>query len=502
MDKKIFTTRVRTNLSGVLQMTQTIEGIMMTGDNAANQIIVELYDENGKVEIANSEGTKIYGYFIRGDGYTVEVPGEVEDGNAKVIVPEVVYAVSGTVSIAVRLLEGPHTVIDGDISYIAWDTKMCIAALSCYIQTTETNSLIDPTHHIPDVQELLEYIDVLNQERALITEEEGLRVLAESGRVTAEEARVAAEQERVNAESERVSAESEREAAETARETSEGERETAEAARETSEGERETAETARETAEAARETAQAERNAKIDGMTVAAVELNPYSAPTATITEVSGHKHIIFGLSPGDPFVIARTFASVAEMETYSGTDVRVGQFVIIASTVEDPDNAKMYVKTSNGWSFVTDLSGAQGIQGPRGFTGNGISSTVLNQDYTLTIYFTDGDSYTTPNPIRGIQGETGNGIALIEFNDDYSLTITMDDGISYTTNPIRGETGATGETGNGIANIIRNADYTLTIVMTDGTSYTTPPIKGEPGAAGTEFTYDSEDQSLLITYY
>lgn len=50
---------------------------------------------------------------------------------------------------------------------------------------------------------------------------------------------------------------------------------------------------------------------------------------------------------------------------------------------------------------------GPQGIQGPQGepgAAGRGIQSTVLNEDYTLTITFDDGSSYTTPS-IRGADG-------------------------------------------------------------------------------------------------
>jgi hypothetical protein len=50
---------------------------------------------------------------------------------------------------------------------------------------------------------------------------------------------------------------------------------------------------------------------------------------------------------------------------------------------------------------------GEQGIQGNKGDTGNGIASVVLNADYTLTVTFTDGTSYTTPS-IRGEKGEKG----------------------------------------------------------------------------------------------
>ena len=46
-------------------------------------------------------------------------------------------------------------------------------------------------------------------------------------------------------------------------------------------------------------------------------------------------------------------------------------------------------------------------VPGEKGDTGNGIKSTIMNDDYTLTIEFTDGTSYTTPS-IRGEKGATG----------------------------------------------------------------------------------------------
>lgn len=121
-----------------------------------------------------------------------------------------------------------------------------------------------------------------------------------------------------------------------------------------------------------------------------------------------------------------------------------------------------------------------KGDTGDVGPTGNGISSTVLNADYTLTINFTDGTSYTTPS-IRGeqgIQGETGNGIASTVLNPDYTLTITFTDGTTYTTPSIRGPEGAqgqTGPTGNGIDNVTMDASGYLTITFTDGSTWTSP---------------------------
>ena len=50
---------------------------------------------------------------------------------------------------------------------------------------------------------------------------------------------------------------------------------------------------------------------------------------------------------------------------------------------------------------------GGVGPTGPQGATGNGIASIILNQDYTLTIMYTNGQSYTTTS-IRGPEGPQG----------------------------------------------------------------------------------------------
>lgn len=115
---------------------------------------------------------------------------------------------------------------------------------------------------------------------------------------------------------------------------------------------------------------------------------------------------------------------------------------------------------------------GKQGKQGEKGETGNGIASTVLNDDYTLTFTFTDGTTYTTPTPIRGAIGPTG------------AQGVQGPTGETGATGA-QGEQGETGETGNGIASAVLNDDYTLTIHFTDGTSYTTPSIRGATGAQG-----------------
>lgn len=56
------------------------------------------------------------------------------------------------------------------------------------------------------------------------------------------------------------------------------------------------------------------------------------------------------------------------------------------------------------------------GVPTVKGDTGNGISSTSLNDDYTLTLSFTDGTTYTTPS-IRGEKGEQGDPATSMEIH-------------------------------------------------------------------------------------
>ena len=68
----------------------------------------------------------------------------------------------------------------------------------------------------------------------------------------------------------------------------------------------------------------------------------------------------------GDAFTYKKEYPSVAAMEADWGTaDVKLGEYVLInTNDVEDPDDAKVYLKTQEGWKFIVDLSGVQGIQG------------------------------------------------------------------------------------------------------------------------------------------
>ena len=72
----------------------------------------------------------------------------------------------------------------------------------------------------------------------------------------------------------------------------------------------------------------------------------------------------------GDAFSVKKVYASVAALNAdVNNSDVKVGDFVLVnTNDVENPDNAKLYVKVKNGstyaYDFLVDMSGAIGFTG------------------------------------------------------------------------------------------------------------------------------------------
>ena len=101
----------------------------------------------------------------------------------------------------------------------------------------------------------------------------------------------------------------------------------------------------------------------------------------------------------GEGFSIYKTYASIAAMNA-DAANVPEGKFVIITSTVEEEDNAKLFCKNATGFSFVTDMSGATGIQGEQGVQGpQGLQGPKGDKGDT-------GDQ--GPQGIQGPRGEQG----------------------------------------------------------------------------------------------
>lgn len=146
----------------------------------------------------------------------------------------------------------------------------------------------------------------------------------------------------------------------------------------------------------------------------------------------------------GKPFTIAKIYPSIDEMNAdYSNPDVEQGSFVTIdTGNIADEDNAKLFIKGATGFVYLTDLSGAAGMQGPEGKSAyevakaNGFEGTVTQ--WLASLHGKDG-SPGAP----GANGDTPyiqNGYWYI---DGVNLNVRA-----------QGENGANGERGVGILKV------------------------------------------------
>lgn len=353
-----FETWLKSDLSRMIQV-QPLNGVMFTADNAGNIIGVEIMDRGQPANISGG----VTGWVVRSDGATVMINGTLTENKASIVMPASAYVVPGIISIVIKV------------------GTMTVGACTAYVYQSTTDEIIDPGHVIPSLAELLAHINDAIQ--------------------AADTANAAA----TNANTKAAAAESAANAANTAATNAN-----------TQAGAAQTAASNANTQAGAAQTAAANTNAaiaKIDGMTVAAQGSAAGTSPSVSISEVSGHKHIVFTIpkgdrglkgDPGKDFHIAYTFTSVAQMQAYTQAEL-FDYAMIDTGSVQDPETGRLYCWESDStWHYIGDLSGAQGIKGE---TGTGIASVQLNQDYTLTITFTDGNTYTTTS-IRGAQGATG----------------------------------------------------------------------------------------------
>ena len=150
-----------------------------------------------------------------------------------------------------------------------------------------------------------------------------------------------------------------------------------------------------------------------------------------------------------------------------------------VTVTASGADTAKVF---DFDFKNLKGETGATGATGPTGATGNGISDATLNSDYTLTLDFTDGTSYTTPS-IRGETGATGSTGA---------------------TGP-QGPTGDAAGFGTVTATVDSNVGTPSVTVTTSGSdtaknfAFAFHNLKGEQGDAGAVDTAMSDSSTLPV---
>ena len=111
----------------------------------------------------------------------------------------------------------------------------------------------------------------------------------------------------------------------------------------------------------------------------------------------------------GDAFVIVKTYPSIQAMQDdYNNPEVKAGQFVMIdTGDVENEEDSRLYLKGNTEWKFISDLSGAQGIQGLSAYqvaVQHGFEGT--EDEWLISLKGEKGE--TGPKGDKGDTGEKG----------------------------------------------------------------------------------------------
>ena len=232
----------------------------------------------------------------------------------------------------------------------------------------------------------------------------------------------------------------------------------------------------------------------------------------------------------GDPFTIYKVYNSKTEMDAdYSNPDVPMGAFVCITNSVDQSENARLYVKGTQEYTFITDLSGATGMHG---VPGVGIGRVGLMDNQPSPLYKEYGvwsdqtpevllGTFNLPVGEDGQQGNDGVGIESIEqttksHEDDgvNVITVKLTDGKTSTFNVENGSKGSTGaqgpagqdgqngQDGVGIDGItVEQSTFdgqpnVVTVHLSDDTTKTFNVYNGHTGATGTAGTLNTNNIS------
>lgn len=131
-------------------ITQSFAGkVVGENDNVGDRIGAIIVADGEPVNLA---GVSCVGYFVRnGNGDTVVVNGVISGNRAYVDLPQACYAYEGTFSLSIKLVSG--------------STKSTVRTVTGMVASTQTGATIDPGSVVPDLTELLGYI---NQMKTLI----------------------------------------------------------------------------------------------------------------------------------------------------------------------------------------------------------------------------------------------------------------------------------------------------------------------------------------------
>ena len=179
--------------------------------------------------------------------------------------------------------------------------------------------------------------------------------------------------------------------------------------------------------------------------------------------------------------IIGVTVGSPLPKPNLKQTDPRKGDYVkgkdIIPSKVSDLENDSGFLNEHQDISGKLDAnklpdaintalaqaknSGAfDGADGEDGKDGTSPVVSVSNITGGHRITIKDAAGTKTVDVLDGSDGQAGNGIKSAVLNADYTLTLTFDNGTTYTTPSIRGENGNDGKDGTNGKTPVKGVDY------------------------------------------
>lgn len=121
-------------------MTQ-LKTLFAAGDKNAHTFKLMLCRKGAPLDI---DGADVIGYFIRSDGPTVQLSGEVDENVVTLTLDESCYAVIGQFSLIIKVT------IDDERKAVFWGNG--------YITRSKTDKIIDPGNVVPSLEELLAQI--------------------------------------------------------------------------------------------------------------------------------------------------------------------------------------------------------------------------------------------------------------------------------------------------------------------------------------------------------
>ncbi|WP_347171893.1 hypothetical protein [Parabacteroides distasonis] len=253
----------------------------------------------------------------------------------------------------------------------------------------------------------------------------------EAKRDTSEQDRLSSETERKRQETIRISNEESRKIAEQQREQSETQRVQREQVRVNEEISRINAETLRAQAESDRKSEYSQIVNETN--TAKDLALDVANHPNYVGTDfyvyqwdrsTQSYNKLDICLRP-EAFNIFRTFPSIPEMNN-NKDNVPEGKFVVINGDVEVEDTGKLYVRTSEGFDYLVDMSGMRGFSGktPQFIIGNVVSS---EPDVPANVSLSESGVDSSGNPIYAINISVPKGKSGTSFNI-HATYDTLDD--------------------------------------------------------------------------